>query len=277
MLTILQGSDVHFGRPHDSEAEAHFIAEVERVNPDVVVLAGDFTQRAKVGEYQRARRFLSVFNDRPVVVTPGNHDVALYRIWERLGNPFRNYKRFVHPDLDHSVQVPGATFVSLNTASPRRAIVNGRLDEAQLDFAARVFHVAPSGDLRCLVLHHSLVAPPDGGGEPTVPGAKEKLARIRDMGVELVLGGHLHRGFAVRHEPDGVVLSHSGTATSSRGRRAERGGNSFSVVRVSDFEISVTRFLRKGDGAFEETRAEEFERRRLAGASGAETEPEMGR
>jgi hypothetical protein len=49
------------------------------------------------------------------------------------------------------------------------------------------------------------------------------------------------------------------------------------VVRVSDFEISVTRFLRKGDGAFEETRAEEFERRRLAGASGAETEPEMGR
>jgi 3',5'-cyclic AMP phosphodiesterase CpdA len=260
MLTILQGSDVHFGKPHDAEAEAHLVAEVERINPDVLVLAGDFTQRAKVREYRQVRRFLNLFADRAVVVTPGNHDVALYRIWERLRTPFKNYRRFVHAELDHAVQVPGATFVSLNTAAPRRAIVNGRINAAQLEFAARVFHNAPSGDLKCLAMHHPLVTPPDGGGDPPLPGAEERLARIGEMGVEIVFGGHLHRAFAVRIGDSEVVLSQSGTVSSTRGRLAERGQNSFNVVRVEEARLSVTRFLRKDGGAFEETWTKAFGR-----------------
>jgi 3',5'-cyclic AMP phosphodiesterase CpdA len=261
MLTVLQGSDVHFGSPHDSEAEGQFVEEVERIDPDILLLAGDFTQRAKVREYREVRRFLDGFGDRAVVVTPGNHDVALYRIWERIGAPFRNYRRYVRADLDYTLRIPGATVVSLNTAAPRRAIVNGRLDTTQLDFAARVFHEAPAGDLRCMVMHHPLVPPPDGGGDPCLPGAEEKLACIEGMRVEIVFGGHLHRAFAVRS--GGVVLAHSGTATSTRGRDAEGGKNSFNVIRVDTGVISVTRFLREDRGGFEETWTEEFKRGRV--------------
>ena len=109
MLTILQGSDVHFGKHHDPGAAERFLGEVERVDPEVLVLAGDFTQRAKVGEYEDVRRLLESLGGRRVVVTPGNHDVALYRFWERIGFPFRNYKKFVHADLNHAAQFPGAT------------------------------------------------------------------------------------------------------------------------------------------------------------------------
>jgi 3',5'-cyclic AMP phosphodiesterase CpdA len=274
MLTILHGSDVHFGKPHDSAAEKLFLAEVDRIEPDVVVLAGDFTQRAKPREYSEVRDFLSGFGSRPTVVTPGNHDVALFRVWERLANPFANYRRYVHPELDHVFRIPGATFVSLNTAAPRRAIVNGRLDPTQLRFAARVFHEGPRDDLKCVVMHHPLVGPPDRGGDPTVPGAEEKLARLGGMGVEIVFAGHLHRAFAVQPIPGGPVLSHSGTAMSNRGRRAESGMNSFNVVRVDEMQIGVTRYLRPGDGGFEETWTTNFERTRPAAED--ETESGMG-
>lgn len=272
MLTILQGSDIHFGKPHDSEAEKQFVTEVQRVDPDVLVLAGDFTQRAKTREYERVRDFMAKFGERPVVVTPGNHDVPLYRMWERLATPFRNYQRHVHPDLDHVVRIPGAILVSLNTAAPRRAIVNGRLDGDQLDFAARVFQGEPSGALKCVVMHHPLVDPPDGGRDPTLPGAEEKLVRLGEMGVEIVFGGHLHRAFAVRPQVGGPVVCHSGTATSTRGRLAERGKNSFNVVRVDGSHIAVTRFLRHDDGAFGESWTEKFDRLRCTTTEGYETE-----
>jgi len=261
VLTILHGSDVHFGRPHDLEAARLFVQEIDRIGPDALVLAGDFTQRAKRGEYRDVRVFLDGLRHRfPTVVTPGNHDVALYRFWERLAYPFRNYRHYVHDALDYTVRVEGATFVSLNTAAPRRRIVNGRLDAEQLDFAEREFADSPAGDLRCLVMHHPLVAPPDEGRDPTLPDAERALARVRKMGVELVFAGHLHRAFALRAPDAGPVMSHSGTVSSTRGRHAETLSNSFNLVRAESGEIRVTRFLREAGGAFEETWTRSFER-----------------
>ena len=79
MLTVLHGSDVHFGKPHRPSVATAFLEMVPTVAPDVIVLAGDFTQRAKVREYEQARTFLRQIQDVPVVVTPGNHDIPLYR------------------------------------------------------------------------------------------------------------------------------------------------------------------------------------------------------
>ena len=58
MLTILHGSDLHFGKHLDPGGLEAFREAVEASDPDLVVLSGDFTQRAKVGEYQQARKFL---------------------------------------------------------------------------------------------------------------------------------------------------------------------------------------------------------------------------
>ncbi len=248
MLTVLHGSDVHFGKPHRPNVAAGFLKLVERVSPDVVVLAGDLTQRARVREYEQARAYLREFGDVPVVVTPGNHDVALYRVYERLFAPFRNYQAFICQELDTATQVGGAVFVALNSVHPHRGLVNGRIAEHQLDFLARIFQETSGADVRIVVMHHALAPPPDGGSDAVIPRNRVLLDRFRELEVDLILGGHLHRGFVTSssevrpdHRDRGdIAIVHSGTATSSRGRAAEKGENSVNVLKIGRKDIEVT-------------------------------------
>ncbi|RMH16635.1 MAG: 3',5'-cyclic-nucleotide phosphodiesterase [Gemmatimonadetes bacterium] len=251
MLTLFQASDLHFGSPHDPVAAAALARAIEDAEPDVLVLAGDFTQRAKVREYEQARAFLDALPDVPTVVTPGNHDVPLYRVAERLLHPLRNYRRYISEALDTVTEVPGAMFVALDSTAPHRAIVNGRVDGAQLAFAARNFQRADPEALRVVVLHHHLAGAPDYERDSPLPGARRLLDRMREMGVELVLGGHLHRGFVARsadvcpdHRNGGeVLIAHSGTACSTRGRAREKGRMSVNLIRVEDERIVVEQRL----------------------------------
>ena len=86
------------------------------------------------------------------------------------------------------------------------------------------------------------------GPDATIPGSGEVLDRFRELGVDLVLSGHLHRGFATRssevrsdHRDQGdIAIVHCGTATSSRGRAAEKGKNSVNVLKIDAQKIEVT-------------------------------------
>ena len=257
MLTVLHGSDVHFGRPHRPHVAAALLEMARRVAPDVVVLAGDFTQRAKVREFEQARTYLQQFQGVPVVVTPGNHDIPLYRIPERLFAPFRNYPAFISEEIDTVTRVGGAVFVALNSVDPHRSIVNGRIVDHQLQFLARIFQETFDADVRIVVMHHALAPPPDGGADRAIPGNGALLDRFRELGVDLVLSGHLHRGFVnrssevrVEHRNDGdIAIVHSGTATSSRGRRAEKGENSVNVLKIGPQEIEVIPHWFENDAA----------------------------
>ena len=240
MLTVLHGSDLHFGKPHLPKVASAFRELVGEVDPGVIVLAGDFTQRAKAREYRQAREYIDAMPDVPVIVTPGNHDIPLYRAVERLFAPFRNYRAHIAAQLDGFTRVAGAVFVSLCSAEPHRAVVNGRLREGQLAFAARIFQESSPEDVRILVTHHPLVHPPDGGSDHILPGSEALLERFREMGVELILSGHLHRSYVVKSSGGEIAHVHSGTAMSSRGRMAEKGRNSVNVLEIGDHEITVT-------------------------------------
>ena len=247
MLTVLHGSDVHFGKPHRPSVATAFLEMVRSVAPDVMVLAGDLTQRAKKREYQQVRAFLGQVQDVPVVVTPGNHDIPLFRVFERLFAPFRNYRLFISEKLDTVTRVGGAVLVALNSAKPHRGLVNGRIEDRQLRFLARIFQETFDADIRIVVTHHALAPPPDGGSGATLPGSGALLDRFRELGVDLVLSGHLHRGFVtcsseVRPDHRGqgdIAIVHSGTAASSRGRSAEKGENSVNVLKVGRGKIEV--------------------------------------
>ena len=248
MLTVLHGSDVHFGKPHRPNVATAFFELARELEPDVIVLAGDFTQRAKVHEFERARAYLRKFGDVPVVVTPGNHDVPLFRIYERLFAPFRNYRAFISKDLDTAQRIGSAVFVGLNSVDPHRGIINGRLADHQLQFLARIFQETSGADVRIVVIHHALAPPTDGGSDAVIPRNGTLLDRFRELGVDLILSGHFHRGFvtsssAVRPKhlgPDEIAIVHSGTATSSRGRKAEKGENSVNVLRIDTEKIEAT-------------------------------------
>ena len=256
MLTVLHGSDLHFGRPHRPSVAAGFLDMARKVAPDVIVLAGDFTQRAKIREYEQARTYLRQLQDVPVVVTPGNHDVPLYRVHERLFAPFRNYRAFISEELDTVTRVGGAVLVALNSTDPHRGLVNGRIENRQLRFLARIFQETYEADVRIVVTHHALAPPPDGGSDATIPKNGAVLDRFRASGVDLVLSGHLHRGFVTRssevrldHQDHGeIAIVHSGTAASSRGRAAEKGENSVNVLKVGTQDIEVIPHWFEQDG-----------------------------
>lgn len=251
MLTIVHGSDLHFGKPFHPEAAQAFHRAVTGLGPDLLVLSGDFTQRAKVQEYEAAREFLRSFAHLPLVVTPGNHDVPLYRVWERLLNPLRNYREHISEELDTVTRVSGATVVALNSTAPHRAIVNGRIRDRQLRFASQAFRDTPEGDARIVVTHHHLAPAPDYESDQVMPGFRRCLDAFTEMKVDLILGGHLHRGYIgssldVYPGEDleyGIVIAHSGTTSSRRGRARERLKNTFNLVRVGVEHLEITHHM----------------------------------
>lgn len=258
MLTILHASDLQVGKPYRPPAAEALVRFVEASPPDVVVVAGDLTQRAKASEYRIVRALLSRFAGIPVVVTPGNHDVPLFRFWERLLVPYRNWKRFVAPELDSILRVPGATFVALNSSAPRSAIVGGRLSEAQIAYARRAFEEGPAGDVRILVVHHHFIVTDDGSGGNPLPGARSHLESFADMGIDLVLGGHVHQTRVLLPDDPRTgapfAMVSAGTATSVRGRAAEADLNTLNLIQVADDAIRIVPHrLWEDRGRFEPT------------------------
>ena len=274
-LTILHASDIQFGKPYRAAVADAFVSFAHELGADLVVVAGDLTQRAKVGEYAGVRALLDRLPDVPRVVTPGNHDVPLYRVWERAFMPYRNWGRAMGPELDTVTRLPGATVVALNSSAPRRTIVAGRVDAPQVDFARRGFAEAPTADTRVLVIHHHFVPTPGNEGGSVIPGGAQLLAAFEDMGVDLVLGGHVHQTHLttsrrlVPGESPGIPLVACGTTASRRGRGPEAGQNTLNVVRVTASAVEVVphRFEDESD-SFVPLKEATFPRPGVAGPTG---------
>ena len=113
MRTIVHCSDLHFGKTDPSVVERlkHKILEVK---PDVVIVSGDLTQRARVHEFTQARAFLLQLGV-PHVVIPGNHDIALYNVFSRLFTPFKNYQRWVSEHTHASFEDDEISVAAINT------------------------------------------------------------------------------------------------------------------------------------------------------------------
>jgi 3',5'-cyclic AMP phosphodiesterase CpdA len=141
--------------------------------------------------------------------------------------------------------------VALSSAAPHRAIVNGRLRPDQVEWAARAFGESEPDAIRIVVAHHHLAPAPDYEGDSPLPRAREILDAFEAMGVELIMGGHLHRAYIGnsldvypgKDRAHGIVIVQSGTTTSARGRARERAKNSFNVVRVAEDRLEITHFM----------------------------------
>ena len=251
MLTILHISDLHFGPPYYPEVGAavqRFAAELE---PDAVIASGDFTQRAREEQFRDAAEFLKTLPRVPTVVTPGNHDVPMYRVLERFFDPYRYYQQYILKELDTVTEVPGAVIVAINSTAPRQKLTNGRIHRWQIDFAREAFARTGPETLRILVAHHHFAPPPDFEGGDVMPEAQRAIDAFTRMRVDVVLGGHLHRAYignsldvyAGADREHGIVIVQSGTTTSRRGRAREREKNSLNVLRLDGDAIRVTHYM----------------------------------
>ncbi|KKL56821.1 hypothetical protein LCGC14_2241560, partial [marine sediment metagenome] len=82
MRRILHLSDLHFGRIRTDLVDP-LLSSIHQLRPDLVVLSGDLTQRARRRQFADARAFLDRI-EAPTLTVPGNHDVPLDNLFVRL-------------------------------------------------------------------------------------------------------------------------------------------------------------------------------------------------
>ena len=262
MTTILHISDLHFGRPAVLEQIDAIDRAISERSFDVVAASGDFSQRARAGEFQRAAVFLREARKFcPVITVPGNHDVAWWFAPVGIGDEtkvYENYRQYISDDLEPTLAVDGVYLVGVNTAhgvtartltlNPRDISIIGDMTPAQIDKARARFEQAPVGDAKVVVMHHNPVA-----GELSQRYGLKHTSRIlntfADMGVELVLCGHDHQEAVnfIEHPRKGVVVSTAGTVSNrSRGGRP----SSYNVITIEPQSITVVTFIWDGEGEF---------------------------
>ena len=250
MRTVAHVSDLHFGRI-DPKVLQPLRATLESIAPDVLVVSGDLTQRARASQFRAARAYLDTL-PRPQVIVPGNHDVPLYNVVARFLAPLRNYRRIVSNDLEPTFIDDEVAIVGVNTA---RSLVfkGGRINEEQVARVRGLICNLPESVVKILVTHHPFDVPADGEHGQIVGRARMALTRLADCGADVLLSGHLHESH-VGHTADryriaglSALVVQAGTATSERTRES---ANSFNVLRLSAKRVEIIAWLWNG-AAFE--------------------------
>ena len=252
---ILHISDLHFGPPFVPLVAEALMATVPRLNPDVVVVSGDLTQRAKRSQFQEAAAFFKRFEPTPMLIIPGNHDVPLYRVAERLFKPHALYREYICDDLNPVMEVGNVLLVGLDSTAPHRSISNGVIFRDQLEHLEKTLATAPDDKVRIVVAHHHFAPGHDRVIDIAMPKTRRAIDCFVEHRVEMILGGHLHRAyigssldfFPGHHRDRGVIIVQCGTTTSSRGKGRERDENSFNLIEVDADTLSVIHYLYNRD------------------------------
>jgi 3',5'-cyclic AMP phosphodiesterase CpdA len=277
--TLLHLSDLHFGRI-DPATLAPLLASAKEIRPDVVLVSGDLTQRARRRQFREARDFLAAL-PQPQIVVPGNHDVPLYNVALRFADPLANYRRYITDDLEPFFRDEEIAVAGINTARSL-TFKGGRINERQVARVRERLCALPEQVARVIVTHHPFDLP-EGHLETDLVGrARMAMEAFVACGADVIASGHLHVSHtghtAIRYKLPGrsALVVQAGTATSTR----ERGEpNSFNVLVIERERISVERRVwRAADGAFVHGASEVFRRtaegwERATPAESAKEEP----
>ena len=217
MTVLLQVSDPHFGT--ERPTVVHALAELARAQrPDLVVLSGDITQRARPAQFRAAR----AFTDRlgvPVLAVPGNHDIPLFDLWTRLRRPYARYAAAFGADLEPVHRSHDLLVVGVNTTSARRH-KDGEISPPQIERVAALLEGAAATQLRVLVVHQPIAVTRDDDLPNRLHGHDAALQRWATAGADLVLGGHIHLPYvmALKDLARPMWAVQAGTAVSTRVR-----------------------------------------------------------
>ncbi|MCP4656339.1 MAG: 3',5'-cyclic-nucleotide phosphodiesterase, partial [bacterium] len=268
MRQILHISDIHFGPHHVPEVAAGVLDLIARRRPALVVLSGDLTQRAKPQQFREARAFVDrIAAEAETLVVPGNHDVPLWRVWERLFSRYGVYRRHFSEELEPVFRDEELLVVGINSAF-NWTTANGRITLSRLRQVGELLAQAPPGVAKIITVHHELIPAPSFGTQRVLRNAHEAVDLFSRSGVELVLAGHLHQAYIGRSEtfyPSGrrpFPILHSGTTTSDRGRGGERRRFTCNWIRLDDDELAISHLgWDPGAGRFVEWSRHLFPRR----------------
>lgn len=244
-VRIAHLSDPHFGTvyPH---VERALLDCLRSLAPHVVVFTGDITQRARRNQFHAARAFVEAISPVPVLAVPGNHDIPLFNAFARLFFPYGGFRRHFQPRTETGWSEGGVEIFALNSTKPWR-YVQGGLSPARI--RSRIPKEKSPKNLRIAAFHHPMDCASTRDEVNLLRGGQEALAAFRELGVDLVLGGHIHDPHVTlsdsRYPAEGtpLVLATAGTCLSWRIRL--NAPNSFHWIEALPGDqpsLKITRF-----------------------------------
>lgn len=266
MRTIVHTSDLHFPRV-DARVMDALAAWINQLAPDLVVVSGDLTQRARRSQFVQAAAFLKSLQP-PLLVVPGNHDVPMFNVPARVLAPFAGYRTHIAQELEPIFDDPEMLVVGLNSVRTVLFSDEGRLNVTQADRAAERLRLAEPGAMKIVVTHHPFDVPAGARQDKMIGRSRMAMERLAAAGTDIFLAGHLHishvGGTATRYKIAGhsALLVQAGTmSTRHRGEP-----NSFNVIRITDrhavtidrmaWDPSTSTFATYWQGTFQLTRGE---------------------
>lgn len=242
MRTLLHLSDLHFGHI-DASLLDPLCAFAQTLQPDLVVVSGDLTQRARTAQFEHARHFLDAL-PQPQIVVPGNHDVPLHNVISRFARPLDKFRRIISKDVLPTYVDEEIGVIGIDT-SRSLTFKGGRINKRQIESVFTAFGAMGAGLIKIVVSHHPFDLPNTHHTRDLVGRAPLAMEAFARSGVDLLLAGHLHTsqvGNTAAHYPTrnyAALVVQAGTATSTRGRGE---ANSFNVIRIDSSRIDVERF-----------------------------------
>lgn len=229
MPVLVHLSDLHFGRTDDNVVAA-LLADIALHKPDLVIISGDLTQRARAEQFAEARAFLDRL-PAPALVVPGNHDLApLYRPLSRLFRPRAKFENHLPDHADSPIwRDENLVVVGLDSTRHLR-LKSGKLRSSHLDRVELALEGAPPEACKVAFLHH----PP-----ATTSRSGHAFAKLAERGIDLVLAGHVHHAHLqlIAGDHHGTcILVQASTACSTRLRED---ANGYCVIRVDMPRVTI--------------------------------------
>lgn len=228
---LLHLSDLHFGTEQPAVVQA-LLAVAQRLAPEAIIVSGDVTQRARAGQFAAARAFFEALPAVPLLIVPGNHDIALFNLAERLLRPYAAYTQAFGRwgAIERTWASPHWQVTTVNTTRRWRH-QQGQISPRQIARVAAALHRATPEQARLVVVHQPLAAAASEQRNLLRGPREQALARWAEAGADLVVGGHIHRPYVLPlaglARP--LAVAQAGSAVSRRVRHAA--GNSFNVYR----------------------------------------------
>jgi 3',5'-cyclic AMP phosphodiesterase CpdA len=246
MKQLIHISDVHFGKTDARIIEAlHSVSK--KIAPDLIVISGDFTQRARISEFEEAATFIQTLQTTglPIVAIPGNHDIApLYDPLHRMRDPYSRYDRLIAPITVAAYFDPEIAIIGINTVRPSR-FKDGRISKRDIEKAKEWLNERSPDSARIIVTHHPLDLPVRHQTHRLAYGSKRAVYALASAGVDLYLSGHHHKSSVVptairytKKHRSAIALQAGTVSTRSRGEL-----QSFNMLQIDGAKIDVINYL----------------------------------
>lgn len=189
-LRILQISDPHFGTELP-EVGAALRALAAQLAPQLLVLSGDITQRARRDQFEAARAFVAQLAIPQQLVIAGNHDIPLFNLPARVFWPYRGWQRVFGPNLEPMLDTPRLLAIGVRTTRRWRH-KHGAVSAAQIKRVMRLLRAGRPEQLKLVITHQPLDVITESDRNNLLRGHAAARAAWVEAGADLFLAGHIH-------------------------------------------------------------------------------------